>query len=221
MFLGFTGSIILIIACIIAVAVFIGLVVLLIFLLRGNESNGGRESEDGRGWGIETPERRAGRLGERFATEVIGEILNEKDVLFTNVEIESDGKKTELDNLIVNNRGVFIIEVKNYSGSLFGTEEDYNWVQTKMTSSGYFYQNNVKNPIKQVNRQVYILSNFLRQYGADVWIEGYVILLENNSPVEHSCILKTQADIDRVIHNGRNQNLTQAMKEKVVSLLKD
>jgi hypothetical protein len=33
--------------------------------------------------------------------------------------------------------------------------------------------------------------------------------------------LKTQADIDRVIHNGRNQNLTQAMKEKVVSLLKD
>ena len=60
MFLGFTGSIILIIACIIAVAVFIGLVVLLIFLFRGNESKDGTESEDRTGWGIETPERRAG-----------------------------------------------------------------------------------------------------------------------------------------------------------------
>ena len=89
-------------------------------------------------------------------------MLKEKDLLFSNVSIEIEGKRTELDHIIVNNRGIFIIEVKNYSGSLMGTDNDYEWVKTKISSSGNSYTKIVKNPIKQVNRQVYLLAQFLK-----------------------------------------------------------
>ena len=40
----------------------------------------------------ESPEKRAGRQGEQFASQIIREILNEKDVLLTNVKIAFEGK---------------------------------------------------------------------------------------------------------------------------------
>ena len=168
---------------------------------------------------IESDVKRAGRQGERYANSVIREVLKEGDVLLSNVQLSYDGKDTELDNLVINNRGVFIIEVKNYSGVLAGGEDDYEWIQSKMTPGGNFYQKKVKNPIKQVSRQVYILSNFLKQYGYNVWVEGYAFLVERNSPVESEKVLNTQADINNAIHFGYNNNLTTKTKEEIVRLL--
>ena len=85
---------------------------------------------------IESPERRAGRLGERFASSLIRETLEEDDVLLTNVSIFADGKQTELDNVIINSCGVFIIEVKNYYGEIFGDEDDHEWIKNKITPAG-------------------------------------------------------------------------------------
>ena len=168
---------------------------------------------------IESAEKRAGRQGERFASQVIREILNEKDVLLTNVKIAYEGKKTELDNVIINNRGVFIIEVKNYSGALVGGEDDYEWIQSKFTYAGNYYHKQVKNPIRQVKRQIYILSGLLKKYGFDVWVEGYAFLVEMNSPVESEHILRTQKDISEAIHSGTNNNLKERVKIGIVELL--
>ena len=167
----------------------------------------------------ESPQRRAGRLGERVATTIIGEVLNEDDALFTNVEIFADGKQTELDNLIVNSHGIYIIEVKNYSGELYGTKEDYEWLQSKMTPGGNFYQKSVKNPIKQVTRQVYIMSRFLKENGIDAWVEGYVFLLEHNSPVTDSCILNTQKEIAYAIHTDSRKKIDKKTKNAILDLL--
>ena len=72
-----------------------------------------------------SPEKVAGKRGEAAAANIIRSVLRKGDLLLTNVEIDCDGKKTELDNVIVNKNGVFIIEVKNYSGSLVGCESDF------------------------------------------------------------------------------------------------
>ena len=71
--------------------------------------------------GYESGQKRAGRQGENYVCDLICQVLKEKDLLFSNVSIEIEGKRTELDHIIVNNRGIFIIEVKNYSGSLMGS----------------------------------------------------------------------------------------------------
>ena len=56
---------------------------------------------------IETPAKKAGRLGEMYATSIIEEVQNKNDVLLTKVEIAVDGKRTELDNVVINDKGDF------------------------------------------------------------------------------------------------------------------
>lgn len=167
---------------------------------------------------VETPEMRVGRLGEQFATTLIREILTDDDVLLTNVPLFAYDKQTELDNLVVNSHGIFIIEVKNYDGQLIGDEDDFEWLKTSIYPAGGFKQTRVKNPIAQVKLQTFILSQVLKAHYIDVGIDGYVFLVERNSPVESPLILDTQADMDRVIHSG-DIRLTSGMIEKVVSVL--
>ena len=109
---------------------------------------------------IEPAHRRAGRRGEEAATDRIRSVLREGDFLFTNVSVSFEGKPAELDNVIVNSYGVFIIEVKYYSGWLSGAEEDYEWTKVHVSRGGNPYVKTVNNPIKQVRRETYILANY-------------------------------------------------------------
>ena len=100
-----------------------------------------------------------------------------------------------------------------------GTDNDYEWVKTKISSSGNSYTKIVKNPIKQVNRQVYLLAQFLKYYGVDVWVEGYTFFVQGNSPVDCKQVLESAQDINHVIHNGANRNLTNAKVKEIQKLL--
>ena len=91
------------------IMLFLLVIVLLIFLLS-------RTEEDGK--------ERAGKEGEILAGKMIHQYLNEQDILFNNVEIVVHGRETELDYVVINKNGVFIFEVKNYSGELEGNEDD-------------------------------------------------------------------------------------------------
>ena len=168
---------------------------------------------------FEPPERKAGRDGEKYATQIIKECLNPEDYLLTNVFILSEGKMTELDNVVINGNGVYIIEVKNYSGELYGEEDDYEWLKNKVTYYGNIYQKHVKNPIRQVKRQIYLLSTYLKQNGIKIWVEGYVFLVENNSPVTSEYVLHARSDIDRAIHSKANRKISRQDVERIVSLL--
>lgn len=158
------------------------------------------------GINIEDPVERAGRRGEEIATDIISRVLTDDDILLTNVRISFEGSRSEVDNLIINSHGVFIIEAKNYVGELVGDLDDYEWKKYKTTPGGDIYCKTVKNPIKQVKRQIYILSHILKQHKLDVWVDGYVILLEKNSPVDDNMILESLSDIDKAIHGlGSNR----------------
>lgn len=92
----------------------------------------------------------------------------------SNVCVQFEGKRTELDNLIINRSGVYIIGVKTYRGRLFGGADDYEWEKYKVTNAGNVYEKTVKNPIKQVHRQIYVLANYLKSRGIRVWVNGFM-----------------------------------------------
>lgn len=52
------------------------------------------------------------------------------DVYLRNVKVEYDGRPAEIDNVIINQNGIFIIEVKNYSGILYGDEDIQKHLRT-------------------------------------------------------------------------------------------
>lgn len=167
----------------------------------------------------ERERRLAGERGEEVVTAKIESVMRKDDYLFTNVKISFKGKRTECDNIIVNNFGVFIIEAKNYSGTLSGNENDDKWVERKYDDYGdIFEEKKVKNPIKQVRRQIDILSKYLKHNGLWAWIYGYAILIDNNSPVNSKYIISLD-DIDRVIHTQGKNKLTNEQVEKISEII--
>lgn len=170
--------------------------------------------------GFEPGHRRAGRQGEEILANAINSTLREGDYMLNNVRIEFDGQRAECDIVIVNTRGIFIFEAKNYSGNLYGNAEDYEWVKEKTTDAGNTYSKVVRNPIKQVKRQVYIMAKFVEYYGVKVWVDGFVVLLQNNSPIDNEIILTSVEDLDNAIHSQRKNRLTRKEVENIVEWLK-
>lgn len=168
---------------------------------------------------IEDPIERAGRRGEEVAEDIISNVLRDDDILLSNVELSYEGKRTEADIIVINQNGVFIIEVKNYVGELVGDIDDSEWKKYKTTPGGDVYVKTVRNPIKQVKRQIYIVSSILKERRIKVWVEGYVMLMENNSPVDDKMILRNIHEIDSAIHGATEQIISKEEIEKIVSIL--
>jgi len=75
---------------------------------------------------------------------------------FYNLIIPSKNGTAQIDHLIVSPYGLFIVETKNKTGWIFGSENQKIWTQS-IYGSNYTFQN----PIKQTYRQKIVLSEFL------------------------------------------------------------
>ena len=162
---------------------------------------------------------KAGAEGEQAAAELIAGLLAPGDRMFTNLVVNYNGKRTELDNVIVNNNGAFIIEVKNYSGELVGGVDDFEWTKYHKSAAGITYQKTVKNPIKQVRRQVYILAGLLRESGINVRVRGYALFLQHNCPVESQFVLESIEDIDQLLHGKHRSRINDKTVEAIADCL--
>ena len=75
---------------------------------------------------------------------------------FHNVIIPGKSGTTQIDHLLVSEYGLFIVETKNKTGWIFGSEDQRNWTQT-LYKKKYTFQN----PLRQTYRQKKVLAEFL------------------------------------------------------------
>ena len=162
----------------------------------------------------------AGNKGEAYFNNMLKSILRNDDVLIRNVCLQVNGKETEIDSLIINNNGIFIVEVKNYNGRLYGDIDDFEWTKEKISPGGNVFYKQVKNPIKQIKRQTYILSQFLKENNIRIWISGYAYFINGNSPVDDESVIYDIDEFDRIIHTPGNKFYDDKLIHKVIEVLK-
>ncbi len=101
-----------------------------------------------------------GKLGEWYTKRELKWVyaLGRKGKILQNVYIpKGDGETSEIDVMYITQKGIFVIESKNYSGWIFGREQDYKWtVSLKRKRKNQFY-----NPIKQNATHIKFLSQYL------------------------------------------------------------
>ena len=102
--------------------------------------------------------KNVGQFGEYLTEYALG-----KDNLpgyrktISNTYIPYKGRATEVDVVMVHEKGVFIFESKNYSGWIFGGAEQQKWTQSLRNGEKYqFY-----NPIKQNATHCKAIGEFL------------------------------------------------------------
>jgi hypothetical protein len=89
--------------------------------------------------------RRLGKQGEAKVRKFLKTTKSRKKKILNNVILEVEyGNTTQIDHILINEYGVFVIETKNYKGVVYGTEGKNYWRQYLKNKSFTFY-----NPIKQ------------------------------------------------------------------------
>lgn len=101
-----------------------------------------------------------GQYGE-FATEFALTNHNLEGIftVLKNVYLPAQDKTTEIDLLMLHEKGIFVFESKNYSGWIFGDTERLNWTQSLPNGEKHrFY-----NPIRQNRTHIKALSEYLNK----------------------------------------------------------
>lgn len=114
-----------------------------------------------------------GNYGEFLTFRKLEKLPGHKKI-FTNLYVpKEDGNTTEVDVVMVNEAGIFVFELKNYSGWIFGDEKNRTWMQTlKNGQKNRFY-----NPIWQNNTHVSALQNVLKDISHSLF-HSYIVFSE-------------------------------------------
>ena len=83
--------------------------------------------------------------------------LNGDFAVLRNVYVPNGTRTTEVDLLMIHEKGIFVFESKNYSGWIFGSAEQLQWTQAlKGGQKNRFY-----NPIRQNQSHIKALAQYL------------------------------------------------------------
>ena len=115
----------------------------------------------------------SGIRGEKVTLDTLSHLPDSYHV-FTSLQLSIDGRLGEIDAFIVGPNGLFVVETKGMNGTLEGNVDDSRWTQHKIGRKGGRYSKQINNPIKQVNREVWMISTLLKREGISSWIQGLV-----------------------------------------------
>lgn len=135
-----------------------------------------------------------GRFGEYDIFKRLKNWENENTKFLFNVYIpKEDGTTTEIDVLLISPRGLVVFESKNYSGWIFGNENNKNWTQTLPQGRGRSKKSHFLNPIIQNKGHIKHLKKLI---GMELDIKSVIVFSDR-------CVFKdltiTSNDI-KVIH---------------------
>lgn len=130
--------------------------------------------------------KRAGAAGEDTTLSILS-ALPDSYTIFNQIPVPNEQSRTgytELDFIVLGPNGVFVIEVKNHNGTITGSEEDREWIQHKIGRNGTPYTASMRNPIRQLKRQIWALNQFTKKRGYATWLEGIVFFSNTESRLE-------------------------------------
>lgn len=153
-----------------------------------------------------------GEMGEDAVKRVIGKTKENKRYVINDLILQHGDMTSQIDHVVVNPRGIFVIETKNYSGKIFGTTGQREW--TQILADGRT-QNKFYNPVKQNATHVYAVKEIVGKLP----VRSLVVFVQNN--VEH-----IEADnviplylLKRELNRGEDVLTDEEMKNAYLNLV--
>ncbi|MBR5046469.1 NERD domain-containing protein [Candidatus Saccharibacteria bacterium] len=103
-----------------------------------------------------------GSSGEQIIFLTLNKKLHiPENQILRNVYIPTEnGKTSEIDLLVVSKKGLFVFEIKNYAGNIYGDTKRKKWIQYLGKKKSFFY-----NPLLQNRTHCENLHKYLKKYG--------------------------------------------------------
>lgn len=157
--------------------------------------------------------KNVGQFGE-YMTEYALKNNNLKGeyIVLKNAYVPLKNKSTEIDLLMIHEKGIFVFESKNYSGWIFGKANDRNWVQRMANGSKHVFYN----PIKQNNTHIMALADYL-SLPSDAFT-SYIIFSER---CRLKKVPKSTQEIVILQRNKMLKNLRKELKKREIIYTKE
>lgn len=144
------------------------------------------------GAALKTPKMK-GVVGEWKVRRKIGKTQDGVRYVLNDVLFDTENKSCQIDHIVINENGVFVIETKNYSGRIYGTELQHEWTQVLQYGK---VKNKLYNPIKQNQTHIYELEKII---GKDVPIKSLIVFVQDNTKYINSKYVVALRDIKKII----------------------
>ncbi len=179
-----------------------------------------------------------GKYGENRVKMVIGKTIANKQYVINDLIVLNDGKTSQIDHIVINPRGVFVIETKNYSGIIYGSENQHEWTQVLAYGK---VKHKLYNPLKQNATHVYNVKNIIGNlpiYSLVVFVKnntshidannaipllslksvlrsGEVVLTEEQMQTAYSLLLASRQEISTKVHVKNVKKQQQKLKQGI------
>lgn len=125
-----------------------------------------------------------------------------------------EGKSSQIDHIVINRYGVFVIETKNYAGRIYGRDNQESWTQVLKYGK---IKNHFYSPVKQNATHIYRLKSLLPQ---DTPVTSVIVFVRGNTKYIQSSCTYPLADVKRVLKtNPSNRELTAQKMEQIYRAL--
>ena len=161
-----------------------------------------------------TPEEK-GAIGEEIIKLIIGENINNGLYSIHNLIIEDEkGHTSQIDHIVINKNGVWVLETKYWSGMLYGDHEEQEWVQ--MLDNGQV--EHVYNPLKQNWKH---LLNIKKYLGEEIPMHSLVVVLDANISNIMSKYVITHKDLLKCLWENQEKTISVEEMNRCYSILQN
>lgn len=115
-----------------------------------------------------------GKHGEKKVRRVIGETVENEQYVINDFILVNDEKSSQIDHIVINSHGIFVIETKNYSGAIYGSENQREWTQVLAYGR---VKNKLYNPLKQNATHIYNVKKIVGRLP----VYSLVVFVQNNT----------------------------------------
>ena len=118
-----------------------------------------------------------GEEGEKLVESLLDKDLSFHRIINNLVLLGDNNVSHQIDHILIRNKGIFVIETKNYYGEIKGREDDSFWTRS------YFVKGKIKtasfhNPLKQNQSHIRIIKRLI---GKNYPFYCFVVFTQNNA----------------------------------------
>ena len=165
---------------------------------------------------IRSPEGK-GKIGEwrvKCAIDRTGVFAGHDQYVIHDLMLETaDGRTAQIDHVVINSRGVYVIETKNYSGQIYGSDEQYEWLQVLNGGRNLYH---FYSPVRQNEKHLYHIRQLL---GKSVPLFSLVVFVKGNIANVNSSYVHTISGARQILSNAYGSCLDSEQKRGIYEAL--
>lgn len=154
-----------------------------------------------------------GKVGEAKIASILATLPKNKYIVLNNIMLRNDYGTSQIDHVVVSEYGIFVIETKNYSGWITGTEYSEQW-----TKNMYGKKYSFRNPLKQNYGHIKSLEAVLK-LPETVFISIVVFSRKADLKVKTNQMVIYVSQLKKVILRYRNLIFTQEDIREIAAII--